>query len=108
MAACVKIGVFDSGMGGLSVAQAIEKTLPGHAVLFRHDTAEHFPYATKSPDDIFGFAAPVIQSLVDDGCQVIVIACNTVSTTLIGRLRKHFSVPLVAIEPMVKPAANQT
>ena len=47
-------------------------------------------------------------ALEDDGCQVVVIACNTVSTTLIGQLREHFTVPLVAVEPMVKPAAEQT
>ncbi len=104
----MKIGVFDSGVGGLSVARAIEHALPGHSVLFRHDNPAHFPYATKTPDEIFGFAVPVIQSLVDDGCQVVVIACNTVSTTLIGQLRAHFTVPLVAVEPMVKPAAEQT
>ncbi|QQS19870.1 glutamate racemase [Candidatus Saccharibacteria bacterium] len=104
----MKIGVFDSGIGGLSVAQAIDRALPGHEVVFRHDTPEHFPYATKAPDEIFSFAIPIVQSLVDEGCQVVVIACNTVSTTLIGRLRGYFSVPLVAAEPMVRPAAEQT
>jgi glutamate racemase len=104
----MKIGVFDSGIGGLSVAQAIELALPDAEILFRHDTPDHFPYATKGPEEIYGYAVPVIQSLVDDGCQVIVIACNTVSTTLSGRLRDHFKVPIVALDPMVKPAAEQT
>ena len=104
----MKIGVFDSGIGGLSVAKAIERALPGHSVVFRHDSPEHFPYATKSPDELFGYVVPVVRSLVDDGCQVVVIACNTVTTTLISRLREHFSVPLVAVEPMIKPAAKMT
>ncbi|MBL8121585.1 glutamate racemase [Candidatus Saccharibacteria bacterium] len=104
----MKIGVFDSGIGGLSVARAIKKARPDIEVIFRHDMPEHFPYATKTPDEIFTFVVPVLQSLIDDGCVVIVVACNTVSTTLIGRLRQQFDIPLVAIEPMVKPAASMT
>jgi len=104
----MRIGVFDSGVGGLSVAKAIEAELPQAEVLFRHDSAEHFPYATKSPEEIYGFILPIFQELVDAGCDVIVVACNTVSTTLIGRLRGAFAVPLVGLEPMVKPAAALT
>ncbi len=104
----MKIGVFDSGIGGLSVAMAIEKALPEHEVVFQHDTAEHFPYAAKSQDEIYGFVVPIFTQLIDDGCNVIVVACNTVTTTLIGRLRERFEIPLVGIEPMVKPAAEQT
>lgn len=102
------IGVFDSGIGGRHVAQTIEEALPEDEVLFRRDDPRHFPYATKTPDQIFEFVVPVLQSLIDDGCRIVVIACNTVSTTLIGRLRECFNVPLVAIEPMVKPAAEYT
>lgn len=104
----MKIGVFDSGIGGLSVARAIEKALPEHEVLFRYDTPDHFPYATKGPEEIFSYVVPVVQSLIGDGCEIVVIACNTVTTTLIERLRSHFDVPLVAVEPMVKPAAEET
>jgi len=104
----MKLGVFDSGIGGLSVAKALEAALPEAEVVFRHDSPEHFPYATKSPDEIYGYVVPVLQRLVDDGCSIIVVACNTVSTTLIGRLREAFSLPLVAVEPMVKPAAEAT
>jgi glutamate racemase len=104
----MRIGVFDSGIGGLSVAQAIEAALPDAKVLFVHDTPEHFPYATKSPEEIYGFILPIFQSLVDQKCDTIVVACNTVSTTLIRRLRGAFSVPMVALEPMVKPAVALT
>lgn len=103
----MKIGVFDSGMGGASVVQAIEKALPDDEVLFVNDV-EHVPYGTKQPAEILSYVIPKLQNLVDSGCQVIVVACNTVSTTLIGQLREHFSLPLVAVEPMVKPAAEQT
>lgn len=101
------IGVFDSGRGGLSVANAIAKALPQHQVLFRDDSA-HLPYGTKPMDEVLGYAAPVLQSLVDDGADCIVVACNTVSTNLIAPLRQQLAVPLVAVEPMIKPAAKQT
>jgi glutamate racemase len=104
----MKIGVFDSGIGGLSVAHAIEAALPLAEVVFVTDP-EHFPYATKTPDEIWQGIVPIIQSLIDRQCQTIVIACNTVSTTLAGRLRKTFpEVPFVALEPMLKPAAQLT
>jgi len=104
----MKIGVFDSGVGGLSVAKAIEKELPEAEVLFVHDTPEHFPYATKDPDEIYGFVVPILQGLVDANCDAIVIACNTVTTTLVRRLHDAFDIPLVGLEPMVKPAALMT
>jgi glutamate racemase len=103
----MKIGVFDSGVGGLSVAQAIQKALPDHEVILREDK-EHIPYGNRQADEILGFVTPILQSLIDDGCQVIVIACNTVSTMLVSKLRVMFRVPFVAMEPMVKPAAEQT
>lgn len=103
----MKIGVFDSGLGGLSVARAIEKALPEHEVLFRHDAA-HFPYGTKKPAELLGYVEPILHSMVKQGCAVIVIACNTVSTNLIAELRKRIAIHLVAIEPMVKPAAELT
>lgn len=102
----MKIGVFDSGIGGLSVAQAIESGLPEAEVIFVTDP-EHFPYATKTPDEIWEGILPIFQKLVSQKCDAIVVACNTVSTTLIGRLRERFpEVPFVALEPMVKPAAQ--
>lgn len=103
----MKIGVFDSGVGGLAVANAIKAELPEHEIILKEDR-KHVPYGTRTPDEIFGFVVPIFQELIDEGCQVIVVACNTVTTTLIGRLREHFEVPLVAIEPMVKPAAALT
>jgi glutamate racemase len=100
-----RIGVFDSGIGGLSFANAVEAAMPDAEVVFVHDSPEHFPYATKQPEEIYGFIVPIFEALVDRGCDAVVVACNTVSTTLIGRLRADFPVPMVAVEPMVKPAA---
>jgi glutamate racemase len=103
----MKIGVFDSGVGGLSMANAIKADLPEHEVVIREDR-EHIPYGNRDPQEILGFVVPILQSLIDEGCRVIVVACNTVTTTLIADLRERFDVPLVAIEPMVKPAAALT
>lgn len=103
----MKIGVFDSGIGGLSVAKAIEKATPEHEVIFVNDTV-NVPYGTKTPAKLLPLVIPILEGLVAEGCKVIVIACNTVSTTLIEPLRAHFNVPLIALEPMVKPAAEQS
>lgn len=103
----MKIGVFDSGLGGLSVANAITAALPSEEVVYREDH-QHLPYGTKTADELLGLVLPILQSMADEGCEVIVIACNTVTTTIIGKLRQKVSVPLVGIEPMIKPAAQHT
>jgi len=101
----VKVGVFDSGIGGLSVARAIQAALPGNEVIFRNDE-EHVPYGTRDIDEINSFVEPILRSMVEDGCKVIVVACNTVTTNLIESLRRQMPIPLVGMEPMIKPAAE--
>ncbi|MCA9344472.1 glutamate racemase [Candidatus Saccharibacteria bacterium] len=103
----IKIGVFDSGVGGLSIANYIEKHLPNVDVRFVNDT-KNVPYGDKPIDLVYSFVLPIIKKLEKDGCQVIVLACNTVTTNLIDDLRKVIKVPLVGLEPMVKSAAQQT
>lgn len=100
-----KIGVFDSGIGGLKVAKSIEAAFPHSEVIFVHDK-EHVPYGTKSPEEVHRYVVPILQQLETDGCEAIVIACNTVTTTLIERLRQVITIPLVGMEPMVKPAVE--
>jgi glutamate racemase len=103
----MKVGVFDSGVGGLSVANAIKKSLPELEIVLCEDK-EHVPYGTRWPSEILEFITPIFQQMVDEGCEVIVIACNTVSTTLMPDLRRLFAVPLIAVEPMIKYAAKLT
>lgn len=103
----IKIGVFDSGVGGLSVVNAIKKELPNLEIIYKEDR-QHVPYGTRSVDEIYGFVKPIFQSFVDEECRVIVVACNTVTTNLIDRLRQVFSLPLIGMEPMVKPATERT
>lgn len=103
----MKIGVFDSGVGGLSVVKAIKKELPGLEVVYKDDK-KHLPYGTKSVDEIYGYVKPIFQEFIDGGCRVIVIACNTVTTNLASRFREEFPAPMVGMEPAVKPAAAAT
>jgi glutamate racemase len=103
----MKIGVFDSGVGGKSVADAVEKALPGHQVIYVQDS-DNVPYGTKSPDTLFSLVEPILQGLASKGCEVIVIACNSVSTTIITELRNSVNVPLIGVEPMIKEAAEAT
>jgi glutamate racemase len=103
----IKIGVFDSGVGGIKMARAIQKELPDAEIVNKSDT-QYFPYGNRTTAEIYQFTKPLIKELVDEGCQVIVIACNTVTTNLIENLRQEFSLPFVGMEPMIKPAAELT
>lgn len=103
----MRIGIFDSGVGGLSVAQAVEKELPQADILFVNDQ-QNVPYGTKDPAQLLKFVAPILDDMAAQGCEVIVVACNTVTTTLIESLRSRLAVPLIGMEPMVKPAAAAT
>ena len=101
------IGVFDSGVGGLSVAQAIEATLKDVKVVFANDP-EHVPYGSKPPEEVLSYVVPIMKKLEKDGCDLIVIACNTVTTTLLPQLKKEIAIPLIGLEPMVKAASERT
>lgn len=101
----MKIGVFDSGVGGLSVANAIKNALPEHEVILREDK-ENLPYGTKTPEQLLELVTPILNEMVQEGCEIIVVACNTVTTSIIAELRVRVAVPLIGMEPMVKPAAE--
>lgn len=103
----MKIGVFDSGVGGKSVANAIRKALPEHQIVYRQDR-KNVPYGSKTPEELQTLVLPILQEMESEGCACIVIACNSVTTTIIDKLRRKLSVPLIGIEPMIKPAAQLT
>lgn len=102
----MKIGVFDSGVGGQSMAAAIRRAFPDYRVEVVED-AKNLPYGTKSPEQLLQLTRPILQKMARR-CDVIVIACNTLTTNCIEELRKQVPVPLVGLEPMVKPAAKLT
>jgi len=103
----VKIGVFDSGVGGLSVANAIGRELPDLEIILKEDK-QHLPYGGRDIEEIHGFIRPIFQEFIDEGCKAVVVACNTVTTNLISQLRQEFPIPMVGMEPMLKPAAERT
>jgi glutamate racemase len=107
MAKQVKTGVFDSGVGALSVINSIRQELPDLEIVYKDDKA-HLPYGSKTAEQIHQFVRPIFQQFIDEGCQVIVVACNTVTTNLIKELREEFDIPMVGMEPAVKPAAEMT
>lgn len=100
------IGVFDSGLGGLSVLAAVAHELPRANLLYLADTA-HVPYGDKPDPFITGRVLSIGQYLANQGCSLIVVACNTATTTAIQALRNHLPhIPVVGVEPGVKPAAQ--
>jgi glutamate racemase len=101
----MKIGVFDSGIGGKAVAAQLEKLIPDAEILSVSDH-EHVPYGTKQNEEIIALTTAAIQPLLEAACDVIVIACNTATTVAIRHLRETYpTIKFVGIEPMVKPAA---
>jgi len=102
------IGVFDSGVGGLSVLHAIRQQFPGEAVVFFGDQA-HVPYGPRSLDQVQRFSFAITRFLLSQGAKIIVVACNTASAAALHALRQGFpDVAFVGMEPAVKPAAEQT
>lgn len=102
------IGVFDSGVGGLSVLREIHRLLPGEDLIYVADSG-HAPYGDKPPAFVQARAEHILRQLRRAGCKAVVVACNTVTGLSIQALRaQHPGWPLVAIEPAVKPAAALT
>ncbi|HTX79282.1 MAG TPA: glutamate racemase [Longilinea sp.] len=102
------IGVFDSGVGGLSVLRVIRQQLPGQDVIFFGDQG-HVPYGARSMEEIQAFSESITRYLLGQGAHLVVVACNTASAAALHHLRQTFpQVPFVGMEPAVKPAAEQT
>lgn len=102
------IGVFDSGVGGLSVLRAIRALMPAEPVLYLADQA-HVPYGPRPLEEVRAFSQAIARFLIAQGSQVIVVACNTASAAALFHLRQTFpETPFVGMEPAVKPAAETT
>lgn len=101
------IGVFDSGVGGLSVLHHIRQTLPGDKLIYVADSA-HVPYGDKSSHYIEQRSLALTRFLISQGCDAIVIACNTATAAAAATLRREFSIPIIGMEPAVKPAVSAT
>jgi glutamate racemase len=102
------IGIFDSGVGGLTVARAISNQLPGESIIYIGDTA-HSPYGPKPIADVRRYSLEVLDTLVDQGVKMLVIACNTASAAMLRDARERYSVPVIeVIQPAVRAAIRST
>jgi glutamate racemase len=102
------LGVFDSGVGGLSVVREIRRLSPHEDVVYVGDTA-NVPYGGRDPGEIRAFSVAITRFLVREAqCRAVVVACNTVTSAAVEALRAAFPVPIVGMEPGVKPAAAAT
>jgi glutamate racemase len=101
------VGVFDSGVGGLSVLREIRRELPHEDLLYVADSG-HAPYGDKPAEFIEARSVAIVEFLMSRNAKAIVVACNTATGAAVKTLRTKFSIPIVAMEPAVKPAAAHT
>ncbi len=102
------IGIFDSGVGGLTVARAVRDQLPRESILYVGDTA-HSPYGPKPIADVRRYSLEVLDFLVEQGVKLLVIACNTASSAMLRDARERYDVPVVeVIQPAVRRAVTAT
>jgi glutamate racemase len=102
------IGVFDSGMGGLTVVRELMNQLPNESIIYFGDTAR-VPYGPKSPDTVLRYSREITSYLKDEGVKALVIACNTATAHALPALRREFDIPIVGvIEPGARAAAAVT
>lgn len=98
------VGVFDSGVGGISVLRALVDELPHEDFVYFGDSA-HAPYGEKHPEEVLELSRGILESLLDAGCKAIVVACNTATSAAADSLRQeHPDLPIIGVEPALKPA----
>lgn len=107
MSTHLPVGVFDSGVGGLTVVSAIQARLSSVDIHYVADSA-FAPYGTRPTGEVLERCRIICRHLLDQGVQAVVVACNTATAMAVERLREEFDVPIVAMEPAVKPAAAAT
>lgn len=98
------IGIFDSGVGGLTIYKEIHKILPNESIIYLADS-KNAPYGERSKEEIIDISTKNTEFLLSKGCKIIVVACNTASTNAVQYLRENFRVPIIRVQPAIKPAA---
>ena len=102
------IGIYDSGFGGLSVWRELYRALPNESLVYLGD-GKNCPYGSQAADNILQYATQSVERLLERGCKMIVVACNTATAVTIKHLREKYpEVPFVGLEPAVKPACLTT
>lgn len=99
------IGFFDSGIGGLTVLAESLKRLPAQDYLYMADTL-HVPYGTKSKEEVRTYILEIVETMMHEGIDALVVACNTATSIAVAELRTMYSLPIVGMEPAVKPAVE--
>lgn len=98
------IGIFDSGVGGISIWKELQQRLPFEDTIYLADS-KNAPYGEKKAETIVQLSIKNTELLLDLGCKLIVVACNTATTNAIDYVRTHYPIPFIGIEPAIKPAA---
>ena len=101
------IGIFDSGLGGLTVWREVRRQLPNEDIVYFADSL-NCPYGRKSAGEIIGLAHGIVDNMLALGCKLIVVACNTATAAAIDDLRQSYHIPFVGMEPAIKQAALNT
>lgn len=101
------VGVFDSGVGGLTILRAVREALPHEDLIYVADSA-HLPYGEKPAEFVLGRAVAITGFMVEQGVKAMLVACNTATAAALGTLRMRFALPFIGVEPAVKPAASAT
>lgn len=101
------VGIFDSGLGGLSVLRAVRAQLPDESIIYVADSL-YAPYGERDDDFIAERTLAIGQWLVTQGAKVLVVACNTATAQSIAMVRERLPIPLIGVEPGIKPAASQS
>jgi len=99
----MKIGIMDSGIGGLTVLKECLNRLPAHEYLYYADSS-NAPYGTKSKEEVYQLTKSVVDYLIEQGAEIIVIACNTATSASVAQLRRSYQIPIIGMEPAIKPA----
>jgi len=103
----VAIGFFDSGVGGLSILKHCIEVNPDYDYIYFGDSA-HCPWGSKPFSFIMGQSRQITEFLIGEGCELVVVACNSATVNAISNLRKEYHIPFVGVEPGVKPAASNS
>lgn len=102
-----KIGVFDSGLGGLSVLHTIRQIMPNESLIYIGDS-KNAPYGIKEKSEVLSLSKQVCNTLIENDVKAIVIACNTATSAAVNELRSAYDIPIIGMEPAIKPALRQT
>lgn len=101
------IGFFDSGIGGITIWESVNRLLPNENTIYLADS-KNSPYGKKPNDELINISKENVEFLINKKCKLIVVACNTATTNSINFLRKSYDLPFIGIEPAIKPAALNT